>query len=231
MLIGISGFAQSGKTTLANMLVKNNGYVRKHIATPLRAMLVPLLEEFGIQYSAQGTQPGEEPNTYDYLEGRLKEEIIPPLGVSGRHLQITLGTEWGRVLIDPNLWVNAWDYPLTEEDDVMNDSVRFPNEEFAIHRKKGVTILIRRPGIGPRAFKWKLFGLGKFLFETFGIWWGVHDSERLDRLDPDYILDNDGTLADFEEKVLLLIAEIHDTTFAQDQNHLDHQLNYQNDAL
>lgn len=214
MLIGISGFAQSGKTTLANTLEKQ-GFRRKHIATPLRAMLVPLLVEFGIPEGTAPAPVAERYNTYDYLEGKMKEEIIPELGVSGRHLQITLGTEWGREQISEDLWVNAWDYPLSEDDNVMNDSVRFPNEEFAIHRKRGVTILIKRPGIGPRAFKWKAFGIGKFLYEKLGIWWGVHDSERLDRLDPDYILENDGSLEDFEQQVEMLFAEIKD--FHQNQ--------------
>ncbi len=214
MRIGISGFAQSGKSTAANIL-EQHGYVRKHIATPLRAMLVPLLVEFGIPFGTTGTQPGEEPNTYDYLEGRLKEQVIPQIGKSGRYLQIKLGTEWGREQVRDDLWVAAWDWPLTADSKVINDSVRFPNEENAIHDANGITIMIRRPGIGPRAFKWTFLNVGKWLYETFGIWWGVHDSERADRLMPDFTIDNVGTIEDLENEVLAILTCMDDFNQAE----------------
>lgn len=209
MLIGISGFAQSGKTTVAKVL-EGQGYTRRHIATPLRAMLVPLLEAFGIPYGESGTDVGQTPNTYDYLEGRLKEDVIPGIGKSGRYLQIKLGTEWGREQIADDLWVRAWTQGLTAESKVINDSVRFSNEAAAIDRADGFTIMVRRPGVGPRAYKWNFLNIGKFLYETFGIWWGVHDSERADRLRPDFTIENTGTIEDLENEVLAILTCVDD---------------------
>jgi hypothetical protein len=183
--IGLSGFAQSGKTTVANFIEKNYAFRRKHIAVPLRDMLAVLLRHNGLS----------DEMIYRYLEGDLKESVIPELGVTSRHAQITLGTEWGRELINPDLWANTWAFGVTERDRVMNDSVRFVNEEEVIKNKlKGFTILIVRPGTKPAKFKWGIFG--EKLYDWFGLLWGAHASERTDLLNPTYVVVNDGTEED-----------------------------------
>ncbi len=181
--IGLSGFAQSGKTTAANYLESKYGFTRLHIADPLRSMLRELLF-----YSNMSPYEIDR-----YLTGDLKETIIPCLGVTSRHAQITLGTEWGREQITPDLWVNFWDMRAKRcKTPAMNDSVRFPNEESIIRVNGGHTVLIVRPDKGPAAFKWGRFG--KWMFDVFGCMWGVHDSERTDRLRPDFVIYNTGTL-------------------------------------
>jgi hypothetical protein len=149
-------------------------------------MLASLLLNFG--YSAG--------QVYNFLEGDLKEHVIPELGVTSRQAQITLGTEWGRNQIHPDLWQRCWDARAERLPSglAMNDSVRFPNEEAGIRRKNGVTIMIVRPGVGPAAFKWER--VGRWLYQTFGLMWGVHDSERVDRLNPDFVIHNTGSLGD-----------------------------------
>lgn len=181
--IGISGFAGSGKTEAANYLAQRYGYTRLHIAEPLRDMLTALLRRFGMN----------GPEITYYLEGGGKESVIPCLGVTSRHAQISLGTEWGRMQISDDLWVNAWKHAASGVDGAMNDSVRFPNEEGAVRRLNGFTILIVRPGKGPAAFKGRVW---KWLHQTFGVMHGVHDSERVDRLNPDYLIHNSGSIAD-----------------------------------
>lgn len=197
--IGLSGLAQSGKTTAADYLQRYYGYKRLHIAEPLRAMLRTLLKRFG--YS--------DPEITRYLTGDLKEQIIPCLGVTSRWAQISLGTEWGREQIGTDLWARLWSHEASGFPAPMNDSVRFPNEETAIRRIGGKTILIRRKGTNPAAFKWGF--VGKLLYHAFGLMWGVHDSERVDRLRPDFVIDNDGTLddlyRDLDSVVLPLIHE------------------------
>lgn len=96
--IGISGFAQSGKTTVANYIEERYGFERKHIAEPLRDMIVPLLRANGV---AEDLIPR-------YLTGDLKEEVIPEIGVSSRSLQISLGTRWGREAVSRDLWAVTW---------------------------------------------------------------------------------------------------------------------------
>jgi hypothetical protein len=187
--IGLSGFAGSGKTAAAQHIEKQWGFQRRHIAEPLRRMLASLMRDNGI----------EEEMIERYLTGDLKDGvIIPEFGVTSRDLQITLGTEWGRTHVGENLWVDTWHRGIKPGERVMNDSVRFPNEERAIKEDRGITILIRRPGTGPAKFKSRM---GRLLYKLTGLMWGVHDSERVDRLRPTYIIDNDGSLDDLYRQI------------------------------
>ena len=188
--IGISGYAGAGKTEVARVLESEFGYTRRHIAEPLRRMLASLLREYGMPMTMVEA----------YLTGSRKEDVIPELGVTSRHCQITLGTEWGREQIGQDLWANLWARQAASVGGaVLNDSVRFPNEEAAIRDIKGFTILVERPGVGPAAFKWKR--LGPLLLRWFGVHWGVHDSERVDRLRPTYRIVNDGSVEDLRDAV------------------------------
>jgi len=194
-VVGLSGLAGSGKTTAALYLEKKYGIKRRHIAEPLRAMLAVLLQANGMT-SSEITR---------YLEGDLKEREIPCLGVTSRYAQITIGTEWGRRLIGEDIWANTWARGIRLDESVMNDSVRFPNEEHAIRRLGGVTIMIKRPGTRPAKFKWGK--LGEFMFDRFGLMWGVHDSERTDRIRADFVIHNDSSLeqlyADLDEAMAI----------------------------
>jgi hypothetical protein len=187
-VLGLSGFAQSGKTAAAKYL-ETKGYTRKHTAEPLRAMLAVLLKANGLS-SEMITR---------YLEGDLKEQMIPEIGVTSRVAQITLGTEWGRERVNPDLWADTWARGISADDNVLNDSVRFPNEEAAIRDLDGFTIMIKRPGTKPAKFKWGF--IGEKLYDWFGVLWGAHDSERIDRLSPDYVIKNDGTLQDLYDAI------------------------------
>ena len=194
--IGLSGFAKSGKTTAAEYLQSEYGYTRLHIADPLRSMLWRLLVDFG--YDAE--------QIHYYLEGKGKESIIPALGVTSRHAQISLGTEWGREQINPDLWVNCWQVRAEQHrSGVMNDSVRFPNEEAKIRQMNGFTIMLVRDGAGPAAFTSRL---GKLAYKLLGAMWGVHPSERVDLLKPDFIVHNNGSLKQLHEmldEVMMLV--------------------------
>jgi len=61
----------------------------------------------------------------------------------------TIGTEWGRNMIHPDIWVRAWEQSLPEDADVVVDDVRFPNEVAAIRRLGGDVIRICRDGHEP----------------------------------------------------------------------------------
>lgn len=186
-VIGLSGFAQSGKTTAAKYIEEKYGFKRRHIAETLRAMIAVLMRANGIS----------EEMIERYLVGDLKDGVvIPELGVTSRHLQITIGTEWGRRLVGDNLWVDTWHRGIAPGELAMNDSVRFPNEEAAIQEDDGITLLIERDGTGPGAFKWNVLGLplGQWLYKATGLMWGVHDSERTDRLNPTVRISNNGTV-------------------------------------
>lgn len=133
MIIGLTGRAGSGKSTVAAHLA-DRGYKRIRFADPLKDMMRALgLDE-------------------RHIEGDLKEVPCPLLaGKTPRHAMQTIGTEWGRGLIHPDLWVNAWAARAANDNLVVAEDVRFPNEEATIRRAGGWVIGIERPGTAAAA--------------------------------------------------------------------------------
>ena len=174
-LVGLySSAMQSGKTTVASML-EAKGYERLRFATGLKAMTDALLRTAGIS----------DVNRFLMLEGDLKEQPIPLLGnKTPRYIMQRIGSEFGRDLIDENLWVNltmnAADEARGSGLRVVIDDMRFPNEAQAIRDAGGVLVKVDR-------------GLAAD---------GSHASEgALDDWKFDYTIDNRGTLDELDIKV------------------------------
>ena len=136
-LIGLTGLARSGKDTVAAHLVQRHGFVQHSFAGPIRTFVANILGW-----------------SRDELEGG-KEEPIPWLnGQTPRRLMQTVGTEWGRQMIHPHLWVESclrrvhWSRRVERRPVVISD-VRFDNEAEAIRAAGGqVWMLVRaRAGI------------------------------------------------------------------------------------
>jgi len=128
MIIGLAGRAGSGKSTVAAHLAAR-GYRRIRFADPLKDMMRAL----GL--------------TERHIEGDLKEQPCPLLaGKTPRYAMQTIGTEWGRGIIHPDLWVGAWEARAANDNLVVAEDVRFPNEEAAIRRLGGWVIGVERPG-------------------------------------------------------------------------------------
>lgn len=137
MLIGITGLAGSGKSVVANVLTAEFGFERVKFADPLKNMLRTMLA--GMGFDAETVER--------FVEGDLKESIVEGLGVTARHLMVTLGTEWGRDCVRPDLWVRLWDAQADRFDRVVVDDVRFTNEVDLIRARGGQIWRIERPGL------------------------------------------------------------------------------------
>jgi hypothetical protein len=59
---------------------------------------------------------------------QAKQVVVGDAGVSVRHMLQTLGTEYGRQCIHPDIWVRCWKGRAQRFDAVVADDVRFPNE-------------------------------------------------------------------------------------------------------
>jgi hypothetical protein len=137
MLIGLTGYAGSGKSEVARILAEN-GWTRAKFAAPLKNMLRCLL-------LGQGLNTGEVERM---IEGDLKETPSDLLsGRSPRHAMQSLGTEWGRRCIGEGLWIDAAMRGFSGP--TVFDDCRFPNEASAIRSRGGIVIEISRPGVGP----------------------------------------------------------------------------------
>lgn len=173
-IIGLMGAAGAGKDTVATM-------VREHHPRLVRvdACANPL-------YDGLATMLGVSP---EYLRDRnAKEMPHSRLGVSPRVMLQTLGTEWGRNTISPDIWI---DLALERHHERLRRSpyivtiltdIRFTNEAEALRKAGGRLVHVIRPDVAP--------------VET-------HVSETaIDRgKEADYTLRNDGSLDRLRERV------------------------------
>lgn len=135
-MIGLTGYASSGKSTVASLLQAGQGYTRLRFAGPLKKMM-------------RGLGLSEEE-----IEGTLKEQPCARLnGRTPRQGMQWLGTEWGRHFFGDDFWVNLAMDDAARIDDggghVVFEDCRFENEAQAIRDRGGYILRIERTGFGP----------------------------------------------------------------------------------
>ena len=144
-IIALSGLAQTGKTTAAEYLHAKHKFGLLTLAEPIKELASILL--------------GEE---YSWVEENKNvvhpsmEEVAPGKNITVRKILQTLGTEWGRNLLHPDIWINyvLKDLPWYEEHEwpgVVITDCRFDNEAIAVRKAGGIVCHIRRanaPSIG-----------------------------------------------------------------------------------
>lgn len=134
MLIGFTGRKGSGKDTAATALTARGFHLQK-FADPLKDMLRALLRFQGVS----------EETIERMMEGDLKELETPFLGGrSPRRAMQTLGTEWGREIVNGDLWVNVAVRAAHQRERVVFADIRFPNESAAIRNAGGCVYRITR---------------------------------------------------------------------------------------
>lgn len=130
MIVGLAGYARSGKDTAAAFLVDLYGFQRLAFADPLKSAA-------RIIFSL----------TDEQLFGEAKETIDPYWGSTPRRILQRLGTECLRDGFDQNVWVKALFRKIADaphEHYVIPD-VRFPNEAAEVKRWGGRVVRIERP--------------------------------------------------------------------------------------
>ncbi len=134
MIIGLCGAAGAGKNTVAARLCLEHRFVPLAFADPL--------------YAAVSAVTGL---TVEQLQDRSrKENALGWISCSPRRLLQTLGTDWGRNMIHPEIWVMATMQKIeaSPEFNFCLTDVRFPNEAAAIKARGGVVWRVVRPGFG-----------------------------------------------------------------------------------
>lgn len=134
LVIGISGFVGSGKTSVAEWFIGNHGFKRFSFADPIREMMMVL----GVD-EATLRDPKKKEEPHNALMGRTPREAME-----------TLGTAWGREIIHPQLWIGQFALRTRKARMVIVDDVRFPNEVQAIREIGGKVFKLIVPGKEPR---------------------------------------------------------------------------------
>jgi hypothetical protein len=148
LLIGVSGWAQAGKDTLAGLIAAQPGWHVLHFADKLREACRALNPYVG--FHPRGTRW-----RWVEMEAELGYEGAknhPGFGDEFRRVMQNMGTEVGRNIFGPNIWVDATLNSMRPDDMgcVLAD-VRFPNEAQAITTRGGINVRVSRPGIGPQS--------------------------------------------------------------------------------
>jgi hypothetical protein len=204
MLIGLAGFAGAGKSTVAELLVREHGFQERAFADPLKTGLAAF---FGL--------------SREQTHGALKEQTDERWGVSPRYLLQQLGTELLRdrlleaapdlapALGGGTLWVASfrhW-YEAKKGANVVVSDVRFQDEVDAIRALGGVVVLV--DGVSAQA------PMGHVSEKLPLTWppaedmvpvWLLWNAILLDRAHPHRLrLRNDGTLTQLRKRVAALV--------------------------
>ena len=184
-LLGLAGRAGCGKSTIAQALVDRGLAQRVRFAGPLKDGLV-----------AMGL-------SREQVDGALKETPSHLLcGATPRHAMQTLGTEWGRNMIGPDVWVRLTmhrvDDLLASGVNVIIDDVRFDNEAEAIRERDGQLVTLVRGPVSAAAPERGLAALWQRLRARAK---GTHASE-IGLTVRTVKVHNDGTIADAVDEVL-----------------------------
>ena len=149
---------------------------------------------------------------YDYFGEIEKVEMTPRL-----MLQL-LGTDCGREILHPDIWVNSlmaeyksklssnnpvddldWEPRFIYPNWIITDT-RFPNELEAVKKREGITIRVNRN------FEGKWIDKQEWDLHTKGI--VPHESEKaLDNAEFDYEIINDGTISELIDKIRNILIE------------------------
>lgn len=137
-LVGLTGAAGCGKDTLADALKSIYYYEKYSFAGPIKEAICAMFSD------------------YTLFDRDNKESPLAWINASPRSLAQTLGTEWGREMIDKDIWIklaNRFWNRLRERKDsydvpvrMVIPDVRFENEARWIKAAGGVVVKVTRPG-------------------------------------------------------------------------------------
>lgn len=145
-VIGLTGYAQSGKDTAAGFLVEA-GWTKLAFADPLRAAVFALNP---IIYS-EGPSQGNAEHHYVHVQDAINSygyEFTKAKYPEYRELLQRMGTEVGRDQFGENFWVERVTSQFKPGGKYVVSDVRFPNEANAVRGHGGKVFRIFRPGTG-----------------------------------------------------------------------------------
>jgi hypothetical protein len=138
-VLGLSGWARSGKDTIADYLVDVEGYTKVSFAQPMKEAMYRLNPRITVNEVVNtALRVGIDVYGWDGLKERSPDI---------RGLLQRFGTEVGREMFGENFWV---DYALNSIEDgskVVFSDVRFPNEADAIRQLGGKVYRVERQGV------------------------------------------------------------------------------------
>jgi dephospho-CoA kinase len=132
MIIGLSGYARSGKDTVADILVKEYAFERISFADPIRKIL------YELSPTVDGERLSDMVDQYGWDIAKSKEEIREFLQVLGYS---------ARMNIHEDVWIMAAFSKMRADRNYVIADVRFLNEANYIKKHGGEIWRVERPGV------------------------------------------------------------------------------------
>lgn len=155
-VLGLSGWARSGKDSVAEFLEERCGYVKMSFAQPIKEALERLNPTIDVEGHRLSMSVAVEKIGWEPLKS-MSQEVRPLLQ--------RFGSEVGREMFGDDIWV---DYAMDRIPDgakVVFSDVRYPNEADAIRREGGQVWRIERDGNGPANDHASEHALNKYNFD------------------------------------------------------------------
>lgn len=171
-VIGLTGLKGSGKDT-AGQVLKAGGYQEVKMAGALKEMTRTFLYYQGVDsLIVERMMEGDLKETpSDYFEGKTPREFMQ-----------LIGTEFGRDMIGPDIWVNSAMRRAASLDKAYFTDIRFPNEDDAIYAAGGKVYRVER--------------------DTDVNVYSLHESEQhIPTLRVSGIIDNQGTIEELQQEM------------------------------
>lgn len=157
MIIGLTGYARSGKDSAAGFLVDTHGYTKLGFADGVRdlaAAIDPYVQVDGDRHYTEGNTPFARYSTVLKTLGYEAAKSHPDV----RRLLQRIGTEGVRSVLGDSVWLGLAASKLVAlgalgptdsgGPNVVLSDVRFANEADFIHAYGGVVVRLVRPGYG-----------------------------------------------------------------------------------
>lgn len=176
-LIGLSGYARSGKDTVAQIIGALYGHERIAFADKLK--------DLSQRIDPYVAFPGSNKHRLREALADLGPEDVKTIPEVRRIYQV-VGNEVRNVLGE-NVWVDAALNQMEPGKSYVISDVRYPNEALEIKRQGGMVYRVIREGVGPANDHISEVALDKWEFDNFII--------------------NDGDLVDLEGEVQRILGE------------------------
>lgn len=139
MIIGVVGFIGSGKGTVADILVNKKGFTKISFADSVKDATAAI---FGWP---RGLLEGDTDESREFRE-KKDEWWSEKTGkhITPRNMLQLMGTEAGRDVIHPDVWVLSVERKIGMYKNVVIPDVRFPNEMNFIQSMGGFVVRVKR---------------------------------------------------------------------------------------
>lgn len=193
-IIGVCGRKRHGKDSVGRILKLHFGFSQTAFADPVKRVA---MDVYGLSWDQC------------YGDGPEKEAVIPYWGLSPRQIMQRIGTEVGRS-VHEDTWVRHTLNNIAAAADcqlyLWRDDITQGFVQIALPRTNWVITDVRFPNEAEKI--WEMGGqVWKVERPTLTSSEDGHDSETsVDKIDPDALILNDGSLSDLEAKVRGLLS-------------------------